>query len=145
MIDFSTIPARKAFAQTYASKYLLDPALLCAQIEQESSWEPGQVRFEPGFLARYILPMNLEMFDSFNRSTSWGLTQIIGQTAIEFGFSGDIPSLRDPDIGTDFGCKKLRKCLDLHPSDLNAALLAYNGGGDPDYPAKVLARQSKYL
>jgi hypothetical protein len=63
--------ARKA-----AAAQSLDPALVCAVVEQESAWNPWAIRYEPLFFAKY---------------------------------------------------------------------LAWNGGGNPAYPAQVLARKSHYL
>lgn len=142
-MDLSTNDARLALARKWAPKYGLDPYLVCALCEQESGWEPGAVRFEPAFLRRYIAPMNLDMFESFNRSTSWGLAQIMGQTAIELGFRGDLTLLRDPDTGLDYGCRKLQRCFMEHVT-AEPSLQAYNGGGNPNYGAQVLARMAKY-
>jgi soluble lytic murein transglycosylase-like protein len=146
MIDLSTLDARKALAQKYATKYLLDMALVAAVCEQESSWNPWEVRYEPAFYLRYIVPMGLkDPTAATTRSMSFGLMQIMAQTAIELGFAGKwMTELCDPDAGMDFGCKKLRKCCDLHPGDVDAALLAYNGGGNSYYPAQVQARMKNY-
>lgn len=140
----STPQSRLAFVTPYATKYGLIPELVCAVCEQESGWEPGACRFEKDFLRRYIVPMNLPLLEAFDRATSWGLMQIMGQTAIEFGFPlKELTSLRDPDLGVDYGCKKLQKCFDIHGTP-DCALLAYNGGSNPAYPAQVLARISHY-
>jgi soluble lytic murein transglycosylase-like protein len=143
LIDLSTKDARLALAGPWAAGYGLDHFLVCAVIEQESGWEPGAVRYEPAFLRRYILPLNLDMLEGFNRATSWGLMQIMGQTAIECGFRGDLTGLRDPQTGVDYGCRKLQKCFAVH-SDPEAALLAYNGGGNLLYAHEVLARVGHY-
>lgn len=145
MIDLSTLGARKDLAIKYATKYLLDPALVAAVCEQESSWNPWAMRYEPAFYLHYIVPMGLkDPTAQTARSTSFGLMQIMGQTAIEFGFTGRfLTELCDPDTGVDYGCRKLRRCLDLH-SDVPAALQAYNGGSNPDYAGQVRFRMSKY-
>ena len=44
-------------ARRIASEHGLDPALVCAVVEQESSWNPWAVRYEPGFLSRYVAPL----------------------------------------------------------------------------------------
>ena len=51
-MDLSTNDARLALAKKWATKYGLDPLIVCAVIEQESAWNPFAVRFEPEFLAR---------------------------------------------------------------------------------------------
>lgn len=146
MIDLSTIDARLALAKKYAAKYDLDPCLICAVAEQESSWNPWSIRFEPGFLMRYIhpavpdAPTTLEM----TKAMSFGLMQVIGVTAMELGFHGKyLTELCDPDVGMEFGCKKLHQCFRAHP-DPGGALLSYNGGGNERYPDMVLARLHHY-
>jgi soluble lytic murein transglycosylase-like protein len=145
--DLSTLEARKGIAAKYATLYLLDPAVVAAVCEQESDWNPYAIRFEPAFEARYIkpaipsAPTTLEM----SKAISFGLMQIMGEVAIEYGWQGKfLTELCDPETGVEFGCRKLRKCFDLHPNDLTAALLAYNGGGNSYYAPQVQGRMSKY-
>ena len=143
MTDLSTPALRLAFVTPIAQKYGLEPSLVCAVCEQESDWEPGAVRFEPAFLRHYVAPLHLEFFESLNRATSWGLMQIMGQTAVEFGYFGILSDLRDPEQGVIYGCKKLQKCFFVHGDEENA-LLAYNGGGSANYASQVLARVKNY-
>jgi len=145
--DLSTLIARKALAAKYGAKHGIDTVLICAVIEQESSWDPFAIRFEPAFEARYIkpaipsMPTTLEM----TKAMSFGLMQIMGETALEFGWKGKfLTELCDPDIGVDFGCAKLRHCLDIKGDNETEALLAYNGGGNPLYASQVLARKPTY-
>src|ERR1700723_1783076 len=104
MIDLSTTDERKLIAGKWATKYGLEVALVCAVAAHESSWNPFAVRFEPAFEARYIkpavpaMPTTLEL----TKAMSFGLMQIMGETAIEFGFGGKfLTDLCDPDIGLD--------------------------------------------
>lgn len=150
MIDLSTIEARKALAGKAASRYGLDVVLVCAQVEQESEWCQWAMRYEPMFYDRYIQPLLNRnevhtITEATARATSYGLMQVMGQTAREFGFTGQfISELCDPDVGLDYGCRKLKKCLDRFGGNVENALLAYNGGGDPNYARKVLDRMPKY-
>jgi soluble lytic murein transglycosylase-like protein len=150
MIDLSTIEARKAMAGKYATKYSLDVTLLCAWIDHESSWNPWAIRYEPAFYDRYILPLVTNgtiktATEAQARSMSWGLAQIMGEVAREFGFKGQFLSeLSDPDTGLDFACKKLQRCFTVASQDVDKALLCYNGGGDPSYPGAVRALLEKY-
>jgi soluble lytic murein transglycosylase-like protein len=141
------LAGRKQIAMKYAAAHLLDSALLAAVCEQESGWNPFAVRYENGFLHEYVKPVNpvspttLEV----TKAMSFGLMQIMGLTAMEFGWRGYyLTQLCDPEIGMEFGCRKLRHCLDLH-SDRNVALLAYNGGSNLNYAPEVLARMPKYF
>lgn len=145
-MDLSTLQARLALAQKWGGKYHLDPAMICAVCEQESSWNPWASRFEPAFEARYIKPAIPAMPTTaeLEEAMSFGLMQVMGEVAKEFGFQGtDYPRLCDPDTGVDFGCRKLLRCFSIHGADENG-LLAYNGGSNRLYGQQVLARVSKY-
>jgi soluble lytic murein transglycosylase-like protein len=74
--------------------------------------------------------------------------QVIGQVAREFGFTGKyLSELCDPAVGIEYGCRKLAKCFEKAKGAVDVvshALLAYNGGGDHEYPTRVLKRLPKY-
>ena len=144
-MDLSTNDARLALVTKYAVKNGLDPAIVAAVCEQESGWNPYAVRFEPAFYQRYILPLNLaNPTEAEGRAFSYGLLQIMGQTARELGFSGQfLTQLCDPDTGVAWGCLKLKKCFAEYP-DPETALLKYNGGGNAEYGKQVLARVPHY-
>jgi soluble lytic murein transglycosylase-like protein len=144
MVDLSTTKGRLAFVTPIATKFGLEPTLVAAVCEQESDWELGAVRFEPAFLQRYVNPLKLDLLESLDRATSWGLMQIMGQTAREFGYTGSCPSLRDPETAVTYGCKKLQSCFLKNGSHVETALLAYNGGGNPHYALQVIARLAHY-
>jgi soluble lytic murein transglycosylase-like protein len=137
--------ARKA-----AASQSLDPALVCAVIEQESSWNPWAIRYEPAFFVRYIAPLytnnKVTASEAYARGFSWGLMQVMGQVARETGFDAPfLSSLCDPEQGLAVGCKVLRRKFDANAGDTTRALLAWNGGGNAAYPAQVLARRAHYL
>ncbi len=136
-------------ARQIASEHGLDPALACAVIEQESAWNPWAVRYEPAFLSRYVAPLytagKLSPTEAYTRAMSWGLMQVMGQVAREFGFKeSSLSELCDPATGIEFGCRILAARLARARGDIPAALLAWNGGADANYPAEVLARQRNY-
>jgi soluble lytic murein transglycosylase-like protein len=159
-MDISTIEARKALAGKWAAKYGLDPAIVCAVADHETggTWDPYTSRTEEGFYHRYIvnpdgtykITIPLDSIrsrdtEAKHRSTSWGLMQIMGQTARELGYTARyLNSLCDPDAGMDVGCRKLQKCFNRHPGDAAAALQEYNGGSNPQYASQVLARVPVY-
>ena len=127
----------------------LEPALVCAVIEQESAWNPWAVRYEPAFLSRYVAPLytagKLSPTEAYTRAMSWGLMQVMGQVAREFGFAADsLPELCHPATGVELGCRILAKRMARTRGDVPAALLAWNGGANPNYPAEVLARTRNY-
>lgn len=134
-----------ALARQQARLYQLDEALVCAVCEQESTWDPWAARPEPDFEKRYEEPLNISIQAKWLRSLSYGLMQIMGQTAREFGFTGKYDTqLCDPLTGLTYGCKKLKRCLFLSKGDVNKALLLYNGGKNEQYDDEVLARVPKY-
>ena len=136
-------------ARRIATEHALDPALVCAVIEQESAWNTWAVRYEPSFLSRYVAPLypagKLSATEAYTRAMSWGLMQVMGQVAREFGFQQpSLAELCDPATGIEFGCRILAKRLARSRGDVSAALLAWNGGADSNYPAEVLTRKRNY-
>ena len=137
--------ARKA-----AAAQSLDPALVCAVVEQESAWNPWAMRYEPLFFAKYVGSLytnnKISASEAYARGFSWGLMQVMGQVARESGFDAlFLSALCDPEQGLALGCKVLRKKIDAMAGDTMRGLLAWNGGGNPAYPAQVLARKPHYL
>jgi soluble lytic murein transglycosylase-like protein len=125
----------------------MDEALVCAVADHESGgWNPWAIRYEPAFEKKYdpADPVKLPT-EHYSRAFSFGLMQIMGETARELGFAGPyITQLCSPDVGLEYGCRKLKRCVDAHPGDTRAALLAYNGGSNPQYPDLVLQLIKQY-
>lgn len=99
-------------------------------------------RYEPKFYERYIVPMlsKLKAGEAYGRATSWGYCQIMGQVARELGFAGPfLAQLTDPKTNFEYGARKLARCFGVTRGDTELALLRYNGGGNKEYPGKVLA------
>lgn len=134
-------------ARVAAAAHGLDPALVCAVCHHESAnWKQWAIRYEPAFYTVYIEKMvGLSATEKTARAFSYGLMQIMGQTAREFGFAGDfLTELLDPIQGLEYGCRKLARCMERSNGDVRAALLQYNGGSDKSYPDKVLAHLEAY-
>jgi soluble lytic murein transglycosylase-like protein len=137
-------------ASRAAAAQSLDPALVCAVVEQESGWNTWAMRYEPAFFAKYVAPLytnnKVTASEAYARGFSWGLMQVMGQVAREAGYDLlFLSSLCDPEQGLAVGCKVLRRKLDSMAGDTPRGLLAWNGGGNPAYPAQVLARKVHYL
>jgi soluble lytic murein transglycosylase-like protein len=138
-----------ALAKATAARHDLPSELVCAVVEQESDWEPSAIRYEPAFYDRYVYPMALKRAISETearaRAFSWGLMQTMGEVGREFGFTGKfLSALCEPQTGLEIGCKVLAHKLAVNQGNVAQALLAWNGGGNPEYPAQVLARVERY-
>lgn len=121
----------------------LDPALVCAIIEQESGFDTWAIRYEPSFLVKYV-PKNLPVTEYQGRAFSWGAMQCMGQVAREVGFKGPLAQLCSPETGISVGCQVFHQKMLAARGDVRQALLYWNGGGNPRYADEVLARIGKF-
>jgi soluble lytic murein transglycosylase-like protein len=139
-----------ALARRIAAEYQMDASLVCAVVEQESDWNPWAMRYEPGFYERYIASLytnnKVTATEATARAVSWGLMQVMGQTAREIGVNSlFLSALCEPEAGLRAGCSLLRRKLYCSHGDITRALLAWNGGGNAAYPSQVQARMAKYI
>jgi soluble lytic murein transglycosylase-like protein len=112
-----------ALARTIASAHGLDPALVCAVVEQESARDAHAIRYEPGFRARYVAPLDLPPTEEIARSISWGMMQVMGQVAREHGFQRPfLSALCDSSAGLTFGCIVLAAKLAATGGDVSRGL-----------------------
>lgn len=124
----------------------LDPALICAIIEQESGFDPWAIRYEPAFYTRYVEPITgLSATEAHGRAFSWGLLQCMGQTAREVGYKGPFPQLCSPETGIVIGCQVFSGKLARAQGSIHQALLFWNGGSNQVYPDQVMARIAKFV
>jgi soluble lytic murein transglycosylase-like protein len=138
-----------ALAHRVAEAHALWPELVCAIVEQESAWNHWALRYEPAFYDKYIAPQIsraeiADLTEARARAFSWGLMQVMGQVAREHGFTGGLASLCDPAVGLDIGCRVFAAKLAAAEGNVARALLLWNGAGNREYPAAVLARAARY-
>lgn len=139
-----------ALAQEAASKQSLWPELVCAIVEQESSWNRWALRYEPAFYARYVEPRLARgaiasESEARARAFSWGLMQVMGEVAREHGFTdASLAALCDPATGLAIGCRAFAAKLAAAEGNVERALLLWNGGANSNYAAEVLARAAHY-
>lgn len=116
----------------------LDIELVQAICTIESNLNIYAMRYEKSFEERYIIGYDIKRFGnqiSFEteqkaRATSWGLMQIMGQTARELGFDRQyLSELCNPEYGIKYGCMLLAKKVLLYGNQgLEAIVSAYNAG-----------------
>ena len=133
-----------ALAKSIAKEKGLEQALVCAVIEQESDWDPWVPRYEPAFDRRYLVPMHLRPTSEVLRAMSWGLMQVMGETAVEVGLEECPTHLIEPAIGLEVGCAVLARDFRDAGGHAREALLRWNGGRDSLYPDQVMARIKLY-
>jgi hypothetical protein len=79
----TTPPQLVALARKAAAAQSLDPALVCAVIEQESSWNMWAMRYEPAFFAKYVARLyttgKISATEAYARGMSWGLCISAGE------------------------------------------------------------------
>jgi soluble lytic murein transglycosylase-like protein len=111
----------------------IDPNLIAAIVETESAGNPFAMRYEKHW--RYILrPVDFAMKLNITPETertlqmfSYGLMQIMGSVAREYGMQGELPKLLDPDLGIQYGTIHLRGFISRYKS-IPDAVSSYNQG-----------------
>jgi len=136
----------------------LDPYLLAAIVVQESSGEQYAQRVERGFWSRYLAGIRRWVASTASKhddkwaqypdiyASSYGLAQVMLQTAAEHGFHYRYPGqLFDPDENLRVACRILTRIKNRTGGDVRRMLLAYNGGGDPTYPDRILRHRAALM
>lgn len=139
-----------------AAIYGVKPETIACIILQESSGNPWAFETEKnqlmskflwktaGALIGFVPKVTPWLFtEKVLRSSSFGLMQILGETARERGFDRQyLTELFVPEVNVQWGCLIFSKMLQSVNGDIRAGLLRWNGGGDRQYPDKVFARES---
>lgn len=141
-----------------AKAYGLPARLVRAIVQVESGGRPDVQRHEPAFYERYVDGKPYQTFglsrqtEGYQRATSYGLMQVMGEVARELGLTDRSieQALYIPASGLNYGCKRLAqmvKRFSARPDKWMAATSAYNGGpgavngvgiyDNPKYVAKV--------
>jgi len=136
-----------------AARHSLDPDLIQAMCEVESSGQTDAFRYEPAFWNRYL--KDNPAYDGANPrrvSASYGLLQIMFPRAVDLGMRPtEAPEyLFVPLIGLDWGCRAFQDCYAWARFDIESALAAYNGGKTKDnrpdaYPKRNQVYADKVL
>lgn len=113
-----------------APRHNLPPEMVAAQVLVESSGQPDAFRFEPAFYAHYIKGNAAAKGAMYGplAACSFGLLQIMLETACEMGFTGNPQELFVAEVGLEWGAAYLKSLLDWAAGDYVRALCAFNGG-----------------
>lgn len=119
--------------QHVADNVGLPSELVLAQVHVESGGDPFALRYEPSFFEKYIRhnpTANGYRYGPLS-ACSFGLLQIILETAIEIGFDGQPQDLFIDRIGLMWGAKYMKACWDTAGGTTETyphALAMYNAG-----------------
>lgn len=140
----------------------LRPDIVMCVIIQESGCNTFANRYEPFFYDHYLANKNRDQLSGWvpkigelpnlptekrNRAMSWGLMQVMGDTArwcakVNYPY---LTTLCDPEKGVDVGCRVLSYYLGKAKGNYRTALAMYNSGVTPtitgwDYADEVISR-----
>lgn len=107
--------------------------LLGAIIQTESGGNKYACRFEPHYKWLYKQKENAkdngitEATETVFQMTSWGLCQVMGAVAREFGLKGPIFQLLDEKTNMEIACKLLKRLASRYKEG-NDIIAAYNAG-----------------
>jgi hypothetical protein len=132
----------------YGGYSLEDIAKAVRQIES-SGGTNSVPRYEAGFQRRYGQKWLREGNAAFRRNmlqqfgpnaifSSYGDYQVMYPVAVELGFTGTPEQLADPATNRQYFEKKFLRDWQSAGGNLQKTLLRYNGGGNPEYPMKVM-------
>lgn len=139
---------------TSSHRYGLDPDVVMAIIQQESSGNTFATRFEPEAYARgsyFVSPREwatklliTEVTEKIQQYQSWGLMQLMGFKARELGFTGYFPMLCEPEINVELGCKLLKSLFERYETE-EEVISAYNQGSPRKTPGGFFENQKNYV
>jgi hypothetical protein len=137
-------PEIRVLVQQVATNLALPEGLLVGQVEVESSADPSAFKYERDFFQRYIQPNPTAKGYRYGplAASSYGLLQVMLETALELGFDGKPEDLFIPRVGLMWGAKYLQACwhsVGNTPQTYPSALCRYNGGLGNQPPFKNLA------
>lgn len=133
----------KAAISALSYQHELPANLVRAVCQVESSMNPWAIRHEPGWKYYIGDQLNMSLTERFAQSTSWGLMQVMGSVAREYGFAGWLPELCDPPVGLLYGCRHLKKFYDKY-QNYPDTIASYNAGSPRKLGENLYVNQ-KYI
>lgn len=135
MLSYKLTPL-KPIVKRFGCAHSIDELLIYAIILKETSGNTWKTRFEPVYFEKnkthlhgtYAKKLVISSeTERVHQCMSWGLMQIMGVVAREMGYDDDLTKLLIPEVGIEWGVKKLDKLLVLH-RNTDLAVSAYNHG-----------------
>lgn len=108
-------------------QYQLPANLVRAVCQVESGMNPWSIRYEPGWKYFCGDQLRMTLTERFTQMCSWGLGQVMGSVAREYGYAGPMPQLCEPDIGLTYTCKHLKHFY-LAYDNWPDTIASYNAG-----------------
>ena len=93
----------------------------------ESSFNEYAFRYEPGYKWLVGDQTVLSGTERTGQMCSWGLMQIMGGVARQYGYAGDFPKLCDPQVNLNYGMTHLRNFYRKY-GNWPDAIASYNAG-----------------
>jgi soluble lytic murein transglycosylase-like protein len=119
--------------KTAASRHGIEPEWVAAVVQVESAGNPNAVRFEQNWKYFYNVALHAKRLKITNDSEktlqqfSWGLMQVMGSVAREWGFPDSLFELCSPMRGLEYGCRHLKNMRRRFPTGRDW-IAAYNAG-----------------
>ena len=129
-----------------STRFGVDASFLAAIIQQESSGNTWAMRYEPLYSYLWDIEQNAPFRGALNpasfpapdfvsgqtewmaQKTSWGVAQVIGAVARQFGFAGKyLNELGDPSVGAEYGARLIAQLMKKY-AELSDVASAYNAG-----------------
>ncbi len=115
--------------------------LAAISVQEVRNSDPLATRYEAGFQSKYVTGQPIEAkarasgWSSRDLATSWGLMQVMGAVAWEYGFRKQAAQLSSASLSFEYGARHLSNFITRYFKDPKTksqaewlALVAYNGG-----------------
>ena len=112
----------------------LDANLCLAIAQHETGLDSSKTRYEPQwnyfcFPRKFANQLGIsELTEKILQAISWGPLQVMGAVTRELGYTGQLSLLVEPELGTLFGCRKLKSLSEKY-SDEKDVISSFNAGG----------------
>lgn len=131
----------------FASRESIELSFLRALIQTESSWNVFAERAEPGWKYFYNVRDFSELlhstYDTESRAQarSYGICQIMGSVAREYGFKGWLAQLYCPEVNLKYSCMHIKAKSSRFGDDPATLYASYNAGSPRKLDSGMFSNQ----